>query len=248
MSAPKRKSAEQLQAQCDAWNSMNPIGAVIAYETIVGRGVTHIGKTTSEAQIMGGHSAVVSFDGKSGAVNLDNCTLVAADLASEAVDYAEVFERVYYSAGWGQRSGTMIGSISDRLPVFGQYLLTGPGPAPLINKIGYVVQIRRRQGIFGSDIYLLRHCDGSLCQHSNNSFLPLTPDEVREVLPCFGGVQPKAEGVAPVYGLGQPDTRAHGFIIEPPEGFQPRGGEGARMRMTVTDPGGSKHITHTVFF
>lgn len=73
MPAPKRKTPAQLQAQCDAWNKAHPEGTLIAFENIRGQGATHKGKTTSEAQVMGSHSAVIWFDGKSGAVSLDHC-------------------------------------------------------------------------------------------------------------------------------------------------------------------------------
>lgn len=76
MPAPKRKTPAQLQAQCDKWNAVNPVGTAIAFENIRGQGTTHTGKTTSEAQVMGGHSAVLWFDGKSGAVSLDHCMAV----------------------------------------------------------------------------------------------------------------------------------------------------------------------------
>ncbi|EMO9521348.1 hypothetical protein RJ634_003895 [Pseudomonas aeruginosa] len=166
----------------------------------------------------------------------------------EKPDYQEVFTRVLNQPGvWAERATTMFAGAQDQLPVFGQFVRTGPGPAPLINQIGYVVQIRRRQGIFGSDIYLLRHCDGSLVQHSNNMFLPLTPEEIESVLPCFGDVKPSAEGESPVYGLGDPSTRTAGFLIDPPEGFETRGGEGARMQLTTIGADGSKTVTDTVF-
>ncbi len=166
----------------------------------------------------------------------------------EKPDYQEVFARVLSQPGvWAERATTMFAGAQDKLPVFGQYVRTGPGPAPLINQIGYVVQIRRRQGVFGSDIYLLRHCDGSLVQHSNNMFLPLSLEEIEAVLPCFGEVKPSAEGENPTYGLGDPSTRMAGFLIEPPDGFETRGGEGARMQLTTIGPDGGKTITDTVF-
>lgn len=37
------------------------------------------------------------------------------------------------------------------------------------------------------------------------------------------------------------------FLIEQPEGFETRGGEGARMRMTTIGTDGSKTLTDTVF-
>jgi len=171
----------------------------------------------------------------------------AITMDREKPDYQEVFARVLQPTVWKDRATTMFSGFQDRLPKFGQYVLTGPGPAPLINQIGYVVQIRRRQGIFGSDIYLLRHCSGELVQHSNNMYLPLTPEESDAVLPCFGDVKPSAEGENPVYGLGDASTRTAGFLIDPPEGFETRGGEGARMRMTTTSADGSKTLTDTVF-
>ncbi|MCS3472639.1 hypothetical protein M2401_006404 [Pseudomonas sp. JUb42] len=79
-----------------------------------------------------------------------------------------------------------------------------------------IVQIRRRQGIFGSDIYLLRYCNGELVQHANNMYLSLIPEEIEAVLPCFGNVTPSSEGENPVYGLGNPSTRTAEFLIDPP--------------------------------
>lgn len=77
MPAPKRKNAVQLQKQCDAWNAKYPEGTVVSYESIIGEGETHRGKTRSEAQVAGGHSAVIWLEGKSGWVCLDHCTVVA---------------------------------------------------------------------------------------------------------------------------------------------------------------------------
>lgn len=49
------------------------------------------------------------------------------------------------------------------------------------------------------------------------------------------------------YTLGSEETRAVGFLIDPPEGFETRGGEGARMRITTIAADGSKTLTETVF-
>jgi hypothetical protein len=72
----KRKipTAAQLQAQCDRWNRNHPEGTTVVYEDIIGDGETHRGKSISEAQVMGGHSAVIWLEGKSGCVSLDHCT------------------------------------------------------------------------------------------------------------------------------------------------------------------------------
>ena len=79
MSAPKRPSAAQLQKQCDKWNAKSPIGTAVSYESIVGRGETFRGKSSSEAEVMGGHSAVIWLYGKSGCVSLAHCTAVAEE-------------------------------------------------------------------------------------------------------------------------------------------------------------------------
>ncbi|MGK4660997.1 hypothetical protein, partial [Pseudomonas aeruginosa] len=75
--ANTRKTPVQLQAQCDAWNKLHGIGTLIAYEDIRGEGETHRGKSTTEAQVLGGHSAVIWLEGKSGCVSLDHCMALA---------------------------------------------------------------------------------------------------------------------------------------------------------------------------
>lgn len=77
MPAPKRPTAAQLQKQCDAWNAAHPEGTLVAFESIRGKGETHRGKSASEAQVLGGHTAVIWLDGKSGCVSLDHCMALA---------------------------------------------------------------------------------------------------------------------------------------------------------------------------
>jgi hypothetical protein len=76
MPAPKRLTAAQLQRQCDNWNAKHPEGTVVSFESIKGQGESHRGKSASEAQVLGGHSAVIWLEGKSGCVALDHCTAV----------------------------------------------------------------------------------------------------------------------------------------------------------------------------
>lgn len=77
MPAPKRKTAAQLQQQCDAWNAKHPEGTIVVFEEVKGEGEAHRGASVSEAQVMGGHSAVIWLDGKSGCVSLDHCIALA---------------------------------------------------------------------------------------------------------------------------------------------------------------------------
>lgn len=59
---------------------------------------------------------------------------------------------------------------------YGDFLLSGLnslGTEPL----GYVVQIRKEWGAFGSDMYLIREHDGKLNTHENQSFWKLSPSQ-----------------------------------------------------------------------
>ncbi|WP_405124290.1 hypothetical protein [Pseudomonas alloputida] len=76
MPAPQRPTADQLQAQCNAWNRANPSGTLVAYESIKGQGETSRHTTIGEAMVLNGHSAVIWLQGKSGCVALDHCTPV----------------------------------------------------------------------------------------------------------------------------------------------------------------------------
>ena len=77
MPAPKRPTAAQLQRQVDNWNAKHPVGTVVSFEEIVGRGETHRGATKDEASVFGGHTAVIFLEGKSGFVDLGHCKAVA---------------------------------------------------------------------------------------------------------------------------------------------------------------------------
>ena len=54
----------------------------------------------------------------------------------------------------------------------GVYVITGiqQNNSGIQNQIGKVVQVRLEAGQFGSDSILLRHCDDSLVEHSNQIF------------------------------------------------------------------------------
>lgn len=151
-----------------------------------------------------------------------------------------------HEARWKQTVGGLSGS---RMPEQGMFVKTGPHGGSMRGSIGWVAQVRLKQGQFGSDNYILCHAGdgGWLMQHSNNVFYPLTPAEVELVRPFFADRLPENEDYSRGYTLGSEETRAFGFLIDPSEGFEPRGGEGARMRMATIGVDGSKTITETVF-
>jgi hypothetical protein len=164
--------------------------------------------------------------------------------------------RADHEVRWMQTVGNF-GSV--RMPEQGMFVKTGPHGNSPRGSIGWVAQVRIKQGQFGSDNYILCHAGpgpgdgdgdgdgGWLMQHSNNAFYPLTPAEVELVRPYFSDCLPESESFPNGITLGSEETRAIGFLIEPPKDFQPRGGEGASMRMTTVGADGSKTITETVF-
>lgn len=99
MSAPKRKSASQLQAQCDAWNRAHSVGTLVSFEEIRGRGETYRGKTASEADVTGGHTAIIFLEGKRGYVSLDHCTPVDGESTTCSVGPVDITVR-HISGGY----------------------------------------------------------------------------------------------------------------------------------------------------
>ncbi|MFJ7794490.1 hypothetical protein [Pseudomonas sp. NPDC096950] len=162
--------------------------------------------------------------------------------------HTQIHEAIHadHEARWMQTVGGFSGR---RTPKQGMFVKTGPHGGSKRGSIGWVAQVRLKQGQFGSDNYILCHAGngGWLMQHANNVFYPLTPSEVELVRPFFADRLPENEDFTRGYTLGSEETRAFGFLIDPPEGFQTRGGEGARMRITTIDADGSKTLTDTVF-
>lgn len=78
--APKRPTLGQLEKQCNAWNAAHKVGVTVAYEEILGEGETFRGKSRSEAQVLGSHSAVIWLEGKSSCVSLDHCMVLAGEV------------------------------------------------------------------------------------------------------------------------------------------------------------------------
>ena len=73
---PARKSAAQLQAACDRFNAAHQVGASVSVK--LDSGEVRETVTNSEAQVMGGHSAVIWLDGISGCYDLDRVTALKA--------------------------------------------------------------------------------------------------------------------------------------------------------------------------
>ncbi|WP_122422663.1 hypothetical protein [Pseudomonas viridiflava] len=163
--------------------------------------------------------------------------------------HMQIHEAIHadHDARWMQTVGGFSG---HRMPEQGMFVKTGPHGTSMRGSIGWVAQVRLKQGQFGSDNYILCHAGkgGWLMQHSNNVFYPLTPAEVEQVRPYFADCLPENESFPTGITLGSDETRAIGFLIDPPERLETRGGEGVGMRITTIGADGSKTLTETVFF
>ena len=69
-------SAPSLQAACDKFNAANQVGAAVT--VLLDGGEVRETITTSEAQVLSGHSAVIWLKGISGCYLLDRVTPVKA--------------------------------------------------------------------------------------------------------------------------------------------------------------------------
>ena len=72
-------SAAQLQAACDQFNATNQVGAAVT--VLLDGGEVRETITTSEAQVLSDHSAVIWLDGISGCYLLERVTSVKATAA-----------------------------------------------------------------------------------------------------------------------------------------------------------------------
>jgi len=76
---PARKSAAQLQAACDKFNAAHQVGAAVSVK--LDGGEVRETVTNSEAQVMGGHTAVILLDGIRGCYDLERVTALKAEKA-----------------------------------------------------------------------------------------------------------------------------------------------------------------------
>lgn len=76
---PARKSAAQLQAACDKFNAAHQVGTSVTVR--MDSGEIRETVTTSEAQVMGSHTAVIWLAGISGCYDLERVTALKAEKA-----------------------------------------------------------------------------------------------------------------------------------------------------------------------
>lgn len=101
-------------------------------------------------------------------------------------------------------------------PERGQFVVTGAqfGQGPIEKYVGYCVQVRKYDGACGSHAVLLRHPDGSLTCHENQTFIPLSKPQVAAARAVFE-VLPENEDDSEGYAVSG-STREVGFVIDRP--------------------------------
>lgn len=76
-----RRKKQDPQVAVDAWNAKYPVGTEVEFQSYKPDGPVDRYKTSTEAEVLSGHTAVVWLTGKSGCVCLDHCKAVAVPQA-----------------------------------------------------------------------------------------------------------------------------------------------------------------------
>lgn len=101
-----------------------------------------------------------------------------------------------------------------KLPSPGQFISTGmQANGNLLKMVGYCVQIRKNIGMFGSHMYLIRHPDGLLTIHENQSYYAMTEEQEKTLRPFFT-IVPEQEDFTKAFSLINKQYPEIGFIIE----------------------------------
>lgn len=135
-----------------------------------------------------------------------------------------------------------------KYPEPGEYVITGIQSGNFNGErgwqlyVGYVVQVRKKAGAFGSNMVLIRHPDGVLVSHENQSYHRMEEHWLIKAKALFlDGITPDQEDYSQPYtilGEKYPET---GKIIEPRENGPPVD-ESPMMKITISKEDGSKEI------
>ena len=132
----------------------------------------------------------------------------------------------------------------NRHPMPGKYYITGiqqgnDNPEKLI---GYVVQVRKEAGAYGSHLVLMRHPNGDLIPHHNQSFFELDEsltENIKKFYPT-GMDYDSHEDHSQPYTLGGGEFPETGPIVEP--NTQQLGNGNPCVMITTEKPDGSQII------
>lgn len=137
----------------------------------------------------------------------------------------------------------------DQHPEPGEYVITGMQAGNIRGErgwhfyIGYVVQVRKKAGAFGSDMVLLRHPDGTLMRHENQSYYRMDDFWLERAKALFpeGMTPDEYEDYSVAYNLGNGEYPEVGKIIEPKKDGPPQDNS-PMVTITLTNADGSKTI------
>lgn len=137
----------------------------------------------------------------------------------------------------------------DQHPQPGEYVITGfqagniRGEQGWHRYIGYVVQVRKKAGAFGSDMVLLRHPDGVLMRHENQCYYRMDDFWLEQAKALFPEdmTPDEYEDYSVAYTLGNGEYPEIGKIIEAKEDG-PTQDNAPMVKITLTNPDGSKTV------
>lgn len=131
-------------------------------------------------------------------------------------------------------------------PKSGEYVITGSqfgnlnGELGWQSYVGYVVQVRKKAGAFGSHMVLLRHPDGLLIPHENQSYYRMDEYWLKKAKALFpDNLSPEQEDYTEPYTLRGGLYPEIGKIIEPQDNGPPVDNS-PMMKITVNKKDGSK--------
>lgn len=139
--------------------------------------------------------------------------------------------------------------LGPEFPSPGQYVIAGfqvgniNGELGWDKYLGYVVQVRKKAGSFGSHLVIMRHPDGGMWQHHNQSFHRISAEDMKRVKSCFlKDVKPENEDYTIPIALGDGKYPETGKIIESKEDGPPVDNS-PLMAITTVKANGKKTVT-----
>jgi hypothetical protein len=72
----RKKSLNELKADCIVWNHEHPVGTRVLYHPIIGEPEGRERVTRTPAEVLSGHTAVVWLEGERGCVCLEACEVL----------------------------------------------------------------------------------------------------------------------------------------------------------------------------
>jgi hypothetical protein len=172
---------------------------------------------------------------------IDNIEIYGASVEEQTKNTVDVLKQIM---GLTDYRRTMLDLAKAEAP--GRFVVTGPQPGwNLLKHVGYCVQVRKGCGQYSSDMVFLRHPDGSLTTHENQSFFAMTAEQevlAREIFEVLPEDEDFSQGFSCTDKI-----REIGYVIENSASKASPGQSTLTMTTTETQPDGSVKKTFTAF-